>query len=73
MLLAPGQEAAARLGFVFSSLLPPSQCRPVGVVGVRVYPPGQATALFTHLVGRACSATGAGQLTVTPIHAGRSL
>jgi hypothetical protein len=44
--LAPGQLASAPLDIVDAAVIPPSQCKPVAVRGLRIYPPGQTAALF---------------------------
>jgi hypothetical protein len=52
--LAPGALASAPLDIVDAAVLPPSECKPVPVLGLRVYPPGETAALFLPL------ATGSG-------------
>ena len=47
--LAPGALASAPLDIVNASALPPAQCKPVPVRGLRVYPPGERAALFLSL------------------------
>jgi hypothetical protein len=47
--LAPGALASAPLDIVDASVIPPSQCKPVPVRGLRVYPPGETAALFLSL------------------------
>jgi hypothetical protein len=44
--LAPGALASAPLDIVDAAVIPPSQCKPVAVRGLRIYPPGQTAALF---------------------------
>jgi hypothetical protein len=47
--LAPGALASAPLDIVDASVITPSQCKPVPVTGLRVYPPGDTTSLFIQL------------------------
>jgi hypothetical protein len=47
--LAPGALASAPLNIVDAAVIPPSECKPVPVRGLRVYPPGQTAALFLPL------------------------
>jgi hypothetical protein len=47
--LAPGALASAPLDIVDAAVIPPSECKPVPVRGLRVYPPGQKAALFLPL------------------------
>jgi hypothetical protein len=47
--LAPGAIASAPLDIVDASVLPQSECKPVPVRGLRVYPPGEQAALFLPL------------------------
>jgi hypothetical protein len=47
--LAPGALASAPLDIVDAAVFTPSQCRPVPVRGLRVYPPGEKAALFLSL------------------------
>lgn len=44
--LAPGAVASAPLDIVQAAAIPKSQCKPVPVRGLRVYPPGEKAALF---------------------------
>jgi hypothetical protein len=44
--LAPGAVASAPLDLVDAGALPPTQCKPVPVRGLRIYPPGEKAALF---------------------------
>jgi len=52
--LAPGALASAPLDIVDAAVIPPAECKPVPVLGLRVYPPGETAALFLPL------ATGSG-------------
>jgi hypothetical protein len=47
--LAPGALASAPLDIVDAAVIPPSECKPVAVRGLRIYPPGQQAALFVPL------------------------
>ena len=47
--LAPGALASAPLDIVDAAVIPPSECKPVAVRGLRIYPPGQKAALFLSL------------------------
>lgn len=47
--LAPGAVASAPLDIVDAAVIPPSECKPVAVRGLRIYPPGQKAALFLSL------------------------
>ena len=47
--LAPGALASAPLDIVDAAVIPTSECKPVSVRGLRVYPPGETAALFLPL------------------------
>jgi Protein of unknown function (DUF4232) len=47
--LAPGALASAPLDIVDAAVIPPPECKPVPVRGLRIYPPGQRAALFLPL------------------------
>lgn len=47
--LAPGALASAPMDIVDSGVLSRSECKPVPVRGLRIYPPGQKAALFLPL------------------------
>jgi hypothetical protein len=47
--LAPGALASAPLNIVDAGVLSPSECKPVPVRGLRVYPPGERAAMFISL------------------------
>jgi Protein of unknown function (DUF4232) len=47
--LAPGALASAPLDIVDAAVIPPAECKPVAVRGLRIYPPGQKAALFLPL------------------------
>ena len=44
--LAPGALASAPIDIVAAAVIPTSECKPVPVRGLRVYPPGERAALF---------------------------
>ncbi len=47
--LAPGALASAPMDIVDAAVLPKSECKPVPVRGLRIYPPGEKAALFLPL------------------------
>ena len=49
LTLAPGALASAPLDIVDAAVIPTSECKPVPVRGLRVYPPGETAALFLPL------------------------
>jgi len=49
--LAPGAAASAPLDIVDAAVIPKSECKPVPVRGLRVYPPGERAALFIPMSG----------------------
>ena len=60
--LAPGAVASAPLDIVDAAVFTRSQCKPVAVRGLRVYPPGEKAALFLSMPTQAggygeCSGT----------------
>jgi hypothetical protein len=60
--LAPGAVASAPLDIVDAAVFSASQCKPVPVRGLRVYPPGEKAALFLSMPTQAggygeCSGT----------------
>jgi hypothetical protein len=62
LTLAPGALASAPLDIVDAEVFPRSQCKPVSVRGLRVYPPGEKAAMFLSLPTQAggygeCSGT----------------
>jgi hypothetical protein len=60
--LAPGALASAPLDIVDAAVIPPTECKPVPVRGLRVYPPGQRAAMFLPLP---TSAGGYGECSLT--------
>ena len=44
--LAPGATASAPLDIIQAAVIDKSECKPVPVRGLRVYPPGEKAALF---------------------------
>jgi len=69
--LAPGATAHVALQLADAGNFEPAACHPVVTAGLRIYPPGQASAA---LVGSfsfpACSATGPDYLSVGPVQPG---
>jgi len=61
--LAPGAVASAPLDIVDAAVYSPSECKPVPVRGLRVYPPGQTAALFIPL---ATASGGYGECSLAP-------
>ncbi len=47
--LAPGATASAPLDLIDAAVISKSECKPVPVKGLRVYPPGEKAALFVSL------------------------
>jgi len=70
--LAPGAAASAQLQRTNTQVYDPASCKPVGVRGLRVYPPGQTAALFAALPAdaQACSAGSQTQLTIQALQPG---
>jgi len=74
--LAPGAVASAPLDIVDAAVFSPSQCKPVPVRGLRVYPPGEKAALFLALptqaggYGECSGATPDPALTIGYVQAG---
>lgn len=63
--LAPGDTAAAAVGFVQVHNYDPAVCRPTEVRGLRVYPPHEYDSMFVPAPGTGCAGTPPGnQLTV---------
>jgi hypothetical protein len=69
VFLDPGTSAAAVLTYSNAGAFPDSSCRPQQADRVRVYPPGQRTALLAKDAILVCSAPGAGQLHIGPLEA----
>lgn len=67
--LAPGQMASAAVSEADALAFPEATCQPVPVRGLRVYAPDDTAAQFIPFRGQdvACSAMGAGQLSVKTI------
>jgi hypothetical protein len=53
--LAPGDTAAAALGFADLGAYDPARCKPTPVRGLRVYPPHNTRAAFLPLATKACA------------------
>jgi hypothetical protein len=49
LTLAPGATASAPLDIIDAAVVSKSDCKPVPVKGLRVYPPGEKAALFISL------------------------
>ena len=65
VVIAPGRTAMAPLQLVNVQNFDAAVCRPTPVRGLRVYPPGDTTALFVPMDGTGCAGTPPGpQLTV---------
>ncbi|MEV4123778.1 DUF4232 domain-containing protein [Nocardia sp. NPDC049707] len=62
--LAPGDQASALVFAVNVHNIPPEQCQPVAVPGLRIYPPDNTASLYLE---RAATACGNGQLTATQL------
>jgi hypothetical protein len=60
--LAPGALASAPLDIVDAAVIPTSECKPVPVRGLRIYPPGETAALFLPL---ATASGGYGECSLT--------
>jgi hypothetical protein len=68
--LARGATAHVLLRITDVSNLPASQCRPATATGLKVYPPDQRASRFVPFSFRACSARGAGYLSIRPVEPG---
>ncbi len=62
--LAPGGQASALVFAVNVHNIPPEQCQPVAVPGLRIYPPDNTASLYLE---RAATACGNGQVTTTQL------
>lgn len=71
--LAAGGVAHATLATHDVSFLNASQCKPVSVRGLRVYPPDETKSIFVPLATKACSVSGVNLGTVSPIAKGATL
>jgi hypothetical protein len=71
--LAPGGTAHAWVKVAVAANYPASQCQPVTVGWLRVYPPGETVAGYVGHAFTACSAGGVTQLTVLPVREGLGL
>jgi hypothetical protein len=65
--IAPGGTASAQLQLVNVGNYDPAVCHPTPVRGLRVYPPGETSALFVAAGGTGCAGTPGQQLTVKTI------
>jgi Protein of unknown function (DUF4232) len=68
--LAPGATAHAELGVATAQNYPSSTCSPVSVSRLKVYPPGQTSALFLAISTTACSSTSVSILMVQTVQPG---
>jgi Protein of unknown function (DUF4232) len=68
--LAPGATAHAELRITDALNYPSSTCQPAAVHLLRVYPPGQASALHLNLTTTACSSTSVQILSVQTVQPG---
>jgi len=64
--LAPGQSASSTLGIVEAGNFGPA-CQITGVLGLRVYPPNNTTALFVAHTDQGCANSGDVTLNVRPL------
>ncbi|MEV4239133.1 DUF4232 domain-containing protein [Nocardia sp. NPDC050408] len=53
--LAPGGQASALVFAINVHNVPPEQCQPVSVPGLRIYPPDNTVSLYLERAGTACS------------------
>jgi hypothetical protein len=72
LTLAPGETASALLQVASAASFPASRCKPVTARWLKVYPPGQYSALYYGFRVTACSAAGrtAHVLSIGPMMAG---
>lgn len=70
--LAPGAVAHADLRMVRSGNYDESACKPVGINGLRIYPPDETAAVFAKSDQEVCSAGGVGIAQIYPVQSGRS-
>jgi hypothetical protein len=68
--LAPGDTAHAELQITVAQNYPPSACSPVTVHRLKVYPPGQTSALFIPVTATACAKTSVQILAVQTVQPG---
>ncbi len=68
--LAPGSTAHAELGVATAQNYPASTCSPVSVSRLKVYPPGQTSAVFVAISATACSNASVPILTVQTVQPG---
>jgi hypothetical protein len=68
--LLTGGAASAVLTYSNAGAFPDSVCRPKQASRVRVYPPGDRTALLVSDPVLVCSAHGSGQLHIDPMEPG---
>jgi Protein of unknown function (DUF4232) len=68
--LAPGATAHAELGVATAQNYPTSTCSPVSVSRLKVYPPGQTSAMFLAISTTGCSNTAVSILSVQTVQPG---
>ncbi len=68
--LAPGATVHAELQVATAANYPSSECNPVAVHRIRVYPPGQTSALFVALTTTACANPAVPLLSVQTVQPG---
>jgi hypothetical protein len=66
VVVAPGASGYAPLAIADAANFPASSCQSTSVLGLRVYPPGQRTALYIHHPDQACANTQTPTLSVDP-------
>jgi len=69
VLLAPGSSAFALLSYSNARAFPDSTCRPQRADRIRVYAPGERTALLAKDPIVVCAAPGSEQLRIGPVQA----
>jgi hypothetical protein len=68
--LAPGATAHAELGIATAQNYPAATCSPVSVSTIKVFPPGQTSALLVAVSATACANTSVPILTVQTVQPG---
>jgi len=69
--LAPGATARAELRIADAQNYPPATCHPASVHRLKIFPPGQTSALYLTLTATACSRTSVQILAVQTVQPGR--
>ncbi|MGY4103914.1 DUF4232 domain-containing protein [Nocardia sp. R16R-3T] len=70
--LSPGAQASALVYAIDVHNIPPEQCQPVSVPGLRIYPPDNTVSLYLERIGTACGLAQATQLRIHAVVAGTS-